>query len=275
MNRKFWRWVEKLASDKLAKDETHRNWPGIKNEFEKTRNEVHEAWKFNGDLLVQRVVGQVSSRLSDQSVVVRDIINDTTTKVIDERSVGIKSFVERGNSLMMSSIGRIFVNVHGLETKIGDWVNQIIRGQEEITRQDSIHDQSNSDRYLSLVQQIQHLNSRMDQDRNEMLRIQALQYDAFTLQVENIRKALPKQDNERYDSAPTLEWIIDQMDELIELGKVMEAIRDNQAPRENTIYKAVKCIRSLDIQYGATDVRDEVQSLIHKWDGAPELRLVS
>ena len=257
MNRKFWRWVEKFASDKLAKDETHRNWPGIKNEFHALRGELHTSWEHNGANLVQRIVDQMNTRFSDSNVVARDML--------DERSVGIKSFVERGNSLLMSSIGRIFVNVHGLETKISDWVSQIIRGQEETSRQAALYDQAESDRYLTLVQQIQHLNNRLDQDRNEMLRVQALQYDAFTLQVENIRKALPKQDNERFNSAPTLEWVMDNLDEIIEVAKTAEAVKYNNAPRENTIYKLVSSIRRLDL-YSALDVRDEIISKINTWD---------
>lgn len=249
MNRKFWRWVEKLASDKLAKDETNRNWPGVKNEFNKTRNEIHEAWKFNGDLLVQRIVEQMNTRFSDTNVVTRDML--------DDRSVGIKSFVERGNSLMMSTLGRIFVNLHGLETKCGDWVNQIIRGQEELARQASLHDASNYERYTQLGEEIRRLRMKVEEHQSLNYKTQLALYDNIVTQVQSLKSP----DKQHFSSSPTLEWLIDNMDGIEDVARVAAAVRENHAPK----HSLVAAIRRLEL-FSAMDVRDEVENLSNRWD---------
>ncbi len=254
MNRKFWRWVEKLASDKLAKDEAKANWIGMKNEFNQTRNEIHEAWKFNGDLLVQRVVEQMNTRFSDVNVVTRDML--------DDRSVGIKAFVERGNSLMMSTLGRIFVNVHGLETKVGDWFAQLVRGDEELARQAEVHHASHYELYTQLGEELRHLRMKVDEHQSLNYKtLLALHNDL----VSRIQSSAVPQAKEHFDSAPTKEWLMDHLDEIIQMADVAKAVRDNTAPRENTIYKLVGAMRTLNL-WGVTDLRDEIVSKINSWD---------
>lgn len=250
MNRKFWRWVEKFASDKLAKDEFNNHWLGVKEEFSMTRNEIHSAWEHNGANLVQRIVDQMNSRFSDTNVVTRDML--------DDRSVGIKSFVERGNSLLMSSLGRIFVNVHGLETKVGDWFEQLVRGGEELSRQAAVNDANNYERSTQLGEELRRL--RMKVDENQSLNYKtmlALHNDL----VARIQSANVPQDKQRFDSAPTLEWLIDNMDGIEEVAKAAAGVRENNMPK----HSLVAAIRRLEL-FSMMDVNDEVENLRNRWD---------
>ena len=258
MNRKFYRLIERWASEALAKDETHRNWPGIKNEF----HSLHGAVATSGDattaavtarmeMETDKIIQHSNRSISDVAVVIKELVDDR-----------VKTFVDRGNSLLAACMGRVFVSVEGLRTSVDDHHKVVKTWFATIAEHAEVVDKRNSERYLKLHE---------NQARAEMLschhhdvnvKTQAAMWESLTAQIRCL--AVPHE-KERFASAPTLEWVIDNMDELIELGEVMAKIRDNEAPRENTIYSAVKAIRALEL-FPATDVRDEVESLIYRWD---------
>lgn len=258
MNRKFYRLVERWSSEALAKDETHRNWPGMKNEF----HSLHGAVATSGDatttalaarmeIETDKIIQHSNRSISDVAVVIKEMVDDR-----------IKSFIDRGNSLLASCIGRTFVSIEGLRTSVDDHYKSLVNCIATVVQQNESTDKRNSERYLKLNE---------NQTRAEMLachhhdvniKTQTAMFESLTAQIRCL--AVPH-DKERFASAPTLEWLIDNMDEIIELGSIMDKIRDNQAPRENTIYTAVKAIRALEL-FPATDVRDEVEGLIYRWD---------
>lgn len=269
MNRKFWRWVEKFASDNLAKDEARDNWVGIKNEFHSQRgaiavaadsieNEIHSAWEANGPILVQRLGDKINTSVSDTAVVMKDILDDrfNTMKERDNRS----------SSIFAGLFGRINVSISGVATELRDKFEQLVRGGEEISRQVALVGRDNYDQTSKIGEELRQLRMKVDENHQLHYKTGLALYDSLSGQI-----AALKAPSKRHNPAPDLEWIIDNADDLIEAADALKAVRDNHAPRNISVYEAVRKLRKLEL-YSAMDARDEIEGLVSRWDNDQDSR---
>lgn len=254
--RKFWKWLEKLASDQLAKEEANGHWIGMKNEFHALHGAIHNAWEHNGELLTQRLRDYITPKLSDYGVVLRD--------KFDEHEETMKRFGDRGVSLISSICGRVLATIETLSRKSEKRQNVIMQSFEELARQAAIHDQSNTDRSLALHEALRNLNTRIDL-------VQGMQVRFFENLTEQLTGLRVPQDKQRFDSAPTLEWLFDNIDAIANLGSTIELVRGNHIPSNAARMELIRSIRAVNL-YSVTNVRDEVDRLMQALENDTQLQ---
>lgn len=316
--RKIVKKIRSWCDNWLAKDETNSQYIGVMNELNATRGAIQTAidagvenavsqigaridkemsayWVSNGPLLVQQVAEALSSRINDGVMATRDILdvrNDTIKDFIASREATLNhtmsDLLRLNGDNDMRSMGYHQQLMHvfdRVENKTMKRMNVVVRCLEEQTRQASIHDLSNSERQLALLERIRQLEHNMVQQFYKSDRGLNDVYEALQGEIGSVEKAvgeLAKLIGTRTKpattkpansgAAPGLEWVIDNMDGIIDLARIMDAIRNNDAPREMTIYKAISAIRALEL-YSAMDVRDELQGWIARCDNDQSPRI--
>lgn len=266
--------IEKWTSDQLAKDETRHNWPGIKNGFfavesavavaaDAVKDEIHSAWSSNGANLVQRIVAVVNPNISDTAEVMK--------KILDDRFDTMKERDNRSDAKYSNLLGIVNATINSVGNKVGDYFEQLIRGGEELSRQSALEDQSNHERTTQTQEQIRLLRMKVEEYQSLNYKTHLSLYNDLVGRIQELKSP----DKQHFNSAPTKEWLFDNMDALIEAVEAMIAVRENNTPRSTTVYEAVRRFRKLEL-YGASDIRDEIESLTNRWDNdQPNIRLVS
>lgn len=264
---KFWKWLANTANKELTKRELKRRAAGIYNRLDalsgevaagfsgqamelrsQVAEEISDQFSSAGPLIVQRVTDHMNKISSDNIVVTRDLI-DEATKYSERCS-------DRNNTLLASIMGRVLVALNNLSNKSEKRQNHVMEAFNELARQAAIHDQNNSDRYLSLIEQFRQLKTQVDLSQGITLSL------IETIRGEVKANAQPKQ---RYDAAPNLQWLFDNIDNIQELGSTLELARQNHIPRHAAKMELIRKIRMLNL-YSITSVSDEVERLQASWD---------
>ena len=264
---KFWKWLANTANNELTKRELKRRTAGIYNRLDalsgevaagfsahamslrtQVAEEISDQFSSAGPLIVQRVTDHLNKINSDNITVTRDLI--------DEMANRSERIADRNNTLLASIVGRVLVAVNNLSNKAEKRQNYVMEAFNELARQAAIHDQNNSDRYLSVLEQFRQLKAQVDLSQGISLSL------IETLRGEIKANAQPKQ---RYDAAPNLQWLFDHADEIQELGSTLELARQNHIPRHAAKMELIRKIRMLNL-YSITSISDEVERLQASWD---------
>lgn len=252
---------------------------------ERIENEVSEQFKVAGPLIVQKVVELLSGRISDSNVVIRDILVD--------RNDDLKESLFRREALLDNSIGGVAkhltafqsqvvecfdrVSEHSMrgngeirrqiEESIFDAQTVINQGLDELGRHTSIHDANNADRMLTMLDRFRHIEAQMKL-RSELtdgkLSVVFSGMNELEKAVANLAEVVLRQtptQKPRHNTAPALNWLIDNMPKIIAAAEVMSDIRDGKLERGDAIFKGVRALKALEL-YSTFDVRDELETWI-------------
>jgi len=255
---KIWKWLADTANKELNKRELKRRTAGIVNRLDalsgelaaaintqalglrtQVAEEISDQFASAGPLIVQRVNQTLGAKLNDVAVVLRDVIEEHT---------------RRGFTLSASLLGRILGNQATLATKSEKRQNHVMEGLNELARQAAIHDQNNTDRNLTLVTMVQQLTSEMRQHHNISQAMQVKFFEHLALQL---HMATTK-GKERYSPAPKLEWLMDNLDHMMELCDALRKAKSNDAPRSAMTMRAISAIRSMEL-FSVSSIREEIE----------------
>jgi hypothetical protein len=254
--RKFWRWLEKLASDQLAKNEMKDSWIGVKNEFHALHGAIGAAWEANGELLTQRLRDYITPKLNDYGVIIRD--------KFDAHEEVMKRYTDRGIGLVSSICGRVFEAIELLSRKSEKRQNVVMQSFEEIARQAAIHDQSNTDRSLAIHESLRQLATKLDLS-------QGMQVKFFENLTEQLAELKTPREKQRFDSAPTLQWLFDNIEAIANFGKTFELVRDNHIPKSAAKMELIRSIRAINL-YSISNIHDEVGRLMQALENDTQLQ---
>lgn len=234
----------------------------------KAELEIAEQFSLAGPIIVQRVTDNLESFLqkkfmsafedakkqqeADTGNIVSIVYNTHNKLLTRSNDIEQRIAVIEGASLMH-------------EDKAKKRTNYIIRGQEELAQQAAIYDASNGDRMLALIDRFRDLEAK---NKHQYMLLSAKMNAVFSSLSAQINDLRPKA-RQHYTTEPSLEWLMDNLDEIIEMAGVASAIRDNAIPQDTGIYRLTKALRKLYL-YSATDVRDEVVSKINSWENSQE-----
>lgn len=137
----------------------------------------------------------------------------------------------------------------------------LLQGQEEMARQASIHDAANGDRMLSIVDRFRQLEA-VTEHRYMMTQAKLnAMFNSLSSQLNDLR---PKT-REQYRTNPSLEWFMDNLDEIVRVAEIVELVRKNHIPSDKSSYELTKAIRKLHL-YSIQDVKPEVDNKIRSWE---------
>lgn len=266
MTEGFWKWLANQANKELARRELKQRTAGIYNRLDalagqfataidaqalglrtQVAEEISDQFASAGPLIVQRVNETMNPKLNDVAVVLKDIFEERTQK---------------GFTLNAQLLGRILGNLAVASSKAEKRQNYIMQGFDELSRQNSLHDQGNSDRYLSLHKEIRQLNDKIDYHAGLMQSMQVKFFESLSLQIQ----MASSKGKERYSPAPKVEWLFDHVDDMIELCDALKAARSNDAPRSTMKMRALAAIRRMGDFTGVSKIRGELDRLFNSWD---------
>lgn len=262
----FWEWLAKTANKELVKQGLKERSAAIINRLdmlsgqfatgldaqvpvlkEAIATEISDQFTTAGPLIVQRINETVNPKLNDVATVLRDTIEERTKK---------------GFQLNASLLGRILGNQAVLASKSEKRHNLNMQGFDELSRQGSLHDQANGDRYLSLHKEMRQLTYRVEHHVGLLQSMQVKFFENLSLQIQ----MATAKGKERYSPAPKVEWLFDHVDDMMELCDALRAARSNDAPRSTMKMRALAAIRRMDDFTGVSKIRGELDRLFSSWD---------
>lgn len=247
---KFWKWLAELANKQLAKREVKQSIIGLRNQIHCLSGEIASHFDVTGTNLVQRF-NEISTRhTNDVAIVIRDIIEDKLQKHtfdVDRLYATAVKFCQDLERRIAGVEGMFFES----DRKNKNRQNVLMQSFEELARQAALHDQNNTDRTLSVLNKL-----------DLMQGVQLSTFDNVSQQIQTIHVPRTKQ---RFDSAPTLEWLFDNIDNFMDLGNTLYLARRNDIPRSKAKMEIIRQIRNLNL-YSVLDVRDEAERLLDSWD---------
>ena len=269
----FYKWLAKVANKELEKRELKRNAAGLANRMDclsgqmaigfddlkllvsnTIDKEISDYWRSNGPILVKQMTDGMAPRLSDHAVVLKEIGDENHEKVQKD--------LNRGFTLNASLMGRVLGNQAVAANVAEKRMNVIMQSFEEMCRQAAIHDGNNSDRSLVLVEMFRALNAKIDHNNNISQGMQVRFFENLTMQL-RMATAKPK---ERFSAAPKLQWVFDHVEDMMKLCDALRAARSNDAPRSSMMMRAISAIRSMDLSFGHSSIRGELERLFKSWD---------
>lgn len=275
---KIWKWLADTANKELTKRELKRRTAGIYNRLDELAGqvataidaqalglrtqiaeEISDQFATAGPLIVQQLNGHLNKVNSDNITVIRDML--------DEQTKHSERCGDRNNTLLASIMGRAIVMLNTLTSKSEKRQNYIMEAFNELARQAAVHDQSNTDRNVTLVAMIQQLNAKIDHNNNMQQAMQVKFFENLSLQIQ----MATANGKERYSPAPNLEWLMDNYDHLRDFVNATELTRNNDTPRSTGVMRAVSAVRSMDYFTGASNVRKEVERLFTALDNDQQL----
>ncbi len=248
--------VAELVADKL-----------IKTLGPKAELEISEQFDLAAPRMVSEISADINRRLTDAidnvksqstnhlgvlSTVLFKTHNVSLSKLKD---IEMRLAVVEGNSLETQTATKRLV------TSFEDALDQSNQNFDELGRHLSVHDASEGDRMLTLFNQVNELKHQLNHKYTLTHARIASVHASLSAQLADLK---PKS-RVQYTVEPTLEWMIDNMDGVIEMANIAAALRDNHAPREHNMYRLIQAIRKLHL-YSVTDVKDEVINLLNSWD---------
>jgi hypothetical protein len=154
-----------------------------------------------------------------------------------------------------------------LTHSLDDALDQSNQNFEEMGRTLSLFDAANGDRMLTLFNKLRELEHQMGH-RHQMTHAKlAAQYASLSAQINDLR---PK-DRKQYRVNPSVEWFIDNLDEIMRIAEVAELVRNNHIPRDKAAYELTKAIRQVH-PYAIDNLLNEVASKIESWDKLQDFR---
>lgn len=254
---KIWKWLADTASKELTKRELKRRTAGIYNRLDElagqvaiaidaqalglrtqVAEEISDQFASAGPLIVQRINQTLDPKLNDVTTVLRDIIEERTKK---------------GFQLCAQLLGRALGNQAVLASKSEKRQNYIMEAFNELARQAAVHDQSNTDRNVTLVAMIQQLNAKIDHNNNVQQAMQVKFFENLSLQLQ----MATAKGKERYSPAPKLEWLMDNLNHMMELCDALRLAKSNDAPRSTMTMRAISAIRSMEL-FSVSNIREEI-----------------
>lgn len=248
--------VAELVADKL-----------VKVLAPKAELEISEQFDLGSSRMVTEISNSINKRLNDAidgvkaqstghlGALVNAIYKTHHVSLSKAKDIESRLAVIEGTNLDMQAISKR--NTHVLD----DAITQSNQNFEELGRTLSVFDASNGDRMLTLFNRLRELEHQMGHRHMMTHAKMASQYASLSAQINDLR---PK-DRVQYTVEPSLEWVIDNMDGLINMVNKAVALRDNHVPRDTGLYHLVQAIRKLHL-YSVTDVKDEVVNLLNSWD---------
>lgn len=270
MTEGFWKWVASIASRELNKREIKQRVAGLCNRLDimsgeiaagfdshamnlrtQVAEEISDQFASAGPLIVQRVNQTLDPKLNDVTVVLKDIIEERTKK---------------GFTLNASLLGRILGNQAVQASKSEKRQNYIMEAFNELARQSALHDQSNTDRNLTLINMLRLMDDKMNNKLDQLQGMQIKFFENLTLQI---RMATSK-GKERYSPAPKLEWLMDNLDHMMELCDALRLAKSNDAPRSTMTMRAISAIRSMEL-FSVSNIRREIERWLNSQDNDQQL----
>lgn len=248
--------VAELVADKL-----------IKTLGPKAELEISEQFDLGSSRMVTEISNNINKRLNDAidgvkaqstghlGALINAIYKTHHVSLSKAKDIESRLAVIEGTNLDMQAISKR--NTHVLD----DAITQSNQNFEELGRTLSVFDASNGDRMLTLFNRLREIEHQMGHRHMMTHAKMASQFASLSAQLADLK---PKS-RVQYTVEPTLEWMIDNMDGVIEMANIAAALRDNHAPREHNMYRLIQAIRKLHL-YSVTDVKDEVINLLNSWD---------
>lgn len=233
----------------------------------KAELEISEQFDLGSSRMVTEISNNINKRLNDAidgvkaqstghlGALINAIYKTHHVSLSKAKDIESRLAVIEGTNLDMQAISKR--NTHVLD----DAITQSNQNFEELGRTLSVFDASNGDRMLTLFNRLREIEHQMGHRHMMTHAKMASQFASLSAQINDLR---PK-DRVQYTVEPTLEWMIDNMDGVIEMANIAAALRDNHAPREHNMYRLIQAIRKLHL-YSVTDVKDEVINLLNSWD---------
>lgn len=267
----IWKGLAKMASKRLSAYEVKRHGATIINRLDclagqnaidhedikilvrsTIDEEISNYWRSNGPILVQQLAAGVDPKLSDQAVVLKEIGEKTAA---------------RHSTMLAGLAGRMMVSLNNAKDTAEQNYNSLLQGQEEIARQAAIYDQHGSDRFLTIL-------NKLDLQQGMVLslfrRIEKTIQDGLWNVTQQIQNP-PAEAKQRYSPAPSLQWLMDNADTVIDIGTAFGALRDNSGPDDLARPRAIKAIRSLGL-FTMQNVSDEVKRITDLWNNDQQLQ---
>lgn len=270
MTEGFWKWLANVASKELNKRELRQRSAHICNRLDElsgqfavaidaqamtlrtqVAEEISDQFASAGPLIVQRVNQTLGPKLNDVATVLRDIIEERTKK---------------GFTLNASLLGRILGNQAVQSSKAEKRQNYVMEAFNELARQSAVHDQNGTDRNLTVVNMLQLMDAKMNNKLDQLQGMHIKFFENLTLQI---RMATAK-GKERYSPAPKLEWLMDNLDHMMELCDALRLAKSNDAPRSTMTMRAISAIRSMEL-FSISNIRGEIERWFNSQDNDQQL----
>lgn len=252
----LWRALAKRANQELQKLELKRAPASIMNQLHSMDGSMATHFEVLGTGLVQRFNEITSKQLSDFGTIIREVVEDAVGRKGDNRATA---------DMVIQAVGGQICGVEGELLRLADKSerrqNHVMEAFNELGRHMEIVDQRNSDRYLSLIEQLRQVKTMHDLSQGMQIRF----HDNMTMQLTNhFDRIQPVK--QRYSSAPSKEWFFDNIDWVMDVGSKMKLAKDNDTPRSAMKMELIRLIRAPELLWGATDVRNELDRLFSSWD---------
>lgn len=252
----LWKALAKRANQELQKLELKRAPVSIMNQLHSMDGAMGAHFEVLGTGLVQRFNEITSKQLSDFGSIIREVVEDAVGRKSDSRATA---------DMVIQAVGGQICGVEGELLKLVDKSerrqNHVMEAFNELSRQIALVDQSHTDRQMVLLEQFRQVKTMQDLSQGMKVRF----HDNMTMQLTNhFDRIQPAK--QRYSSAPSKEWFFDNIDWVMEVGSKMKLAKDNDAPRSSMKMELIRLIRSPELLWGATDVRNELDRLFSSWD---------
>ncbi len=247
----------KLRLDKLNK----LTKAGFNNALHSLSGEISRHFEVSGNLIIQYTNNIVTEQISKGVNVISQSL-DSFKLWLDD------SFRMLGNELSKHTtecVQALHELTEGAFTRAEDKAtkrqNAIMNMLIATSKQSGAHDLNNADRYLSTIERIRLLETKIDKDNEVLFNTMIGLFENLTEQIQAMRRPLDKQ---RFSPAPTLEWLMDNADEVIRLGAALNNLRENNVPPHDAKLCVVKSVRSLN-DYSVARIWEALESRTAAW----------
>lgn len=161
--------------------------------------------------MLTNIVKVLDTRFSDWGCVIRDMLVDIKGQIVDQ----------------------LFITADDIDHKAGKRHNVVVNYIFGLFEHQKTMDLNESNRYLELMERIRIQDLRLEEYMNICLNTQVGLFEKIT-EVFGYS-----------NSGPTLDWVIDNADELMRFSMAMKNIRENNVPSNIGVNEAAKCLRTM------------------------------
>lgn len=236
----------------------------------KAELEISEQFELASPMMVREISNSISKRLSDAIDGVKSQSTNhlglLTTAIYKTHNVALSK--AKDLDMRMAVIEGTLLDTQAVAKKLthslDDALDQSNQNFEELGRALNVFDASDGDRMLTLYNTMRQLEHQINHKHQMTHAKMAAQYAGLSAQINDLR---PK-DRSQYRVNPSMHWLIDNLDLLLEMAQTAELVRNNHIPRDRGVYELVKAIRKVH-HYPIEELKHEVISKLEAWDNAP------
>ena len=259
----FWKklasWASKMEEESTRRKVPSKHRPLSHAEFHNTLDafggELGKMIEMSGHLVVQHV----STCVSDLTRVAKDIVDDGACK--------LQGWMEATFKLYEASIGSYFATFNEAseirhreaEDRAAKRQNHVMNGLIGVAKQMGSTELNQGERYLELMERIRVLEMDNDEKHRVMFNTMIALFENLTEQIQKKQRVVVE-----YREEPTLEWLVDRADEIIDFADALKAIRDNTIPPDAATMKAVRCVRGM-MQVSIHDIQELLKARTQQW----------